>query len=99
MSQLPSPTELLTVLEQTEAALSSGDTEAADRTMSAAAELCRRMQAAGTSIPAADLQLMQGLAEQCGRSLMRLERALNAESQRDEKHRRGLMTYQASQRR
>ena len=94
-NQAPS-VELGERLRRAEAALASNDLEAADAQMAAAADLCRRLQAAGLGVPAAELGALRDLADRCGASLTRIGDALNAESMRDENHRRGINSYHAT---
>jgi uncharacterized membrane protein YccC len=91
-SRAPS-TELAEQLGRAEAALGRDDLETADALMAGAADLCRRLQTSGLGVPPAELAQLRELAERCGASLTRLSRALNAESLRDDNHRRGISTY------
>ena len=85
--------ELARTLESANAALARGDTEAANIAMADAADLCRRMQAAGLGVLATDQGVLRDLADRCGVALTRLAHELNAESFRDDNQRRGLRTY------
>jgi exosome complex RNA-binding protein Csl4 len=91
-------TELVDLLERAAAALAAGDSDAADREMDQAAAVCSALQARGVTIPAAELGAVQAVAERCGMALMRLRNDLNAESLRDDNHRRAVLTYQSGQR-
>ena len=52
----PSPVqELVDTLTRVAAALDAGESDAASADMEAAADLCRRLQSAGMSLPAAEL--------------------------------------------
>lgn len=93
MSTTSPAVELVSSLGRAEAALARGDSEAADVEMKAAADLCRRLQAAGVSVPARELGVLRELADRLGVALAQLARELNAESLRDENHRRGIVTY------
>ena len=86
-------TALQTMLTAVEQALALGDCEAADQQMGAAAALCADLQGRGITLPSASLPDMRELAERCGAALLRARDALNAESQRDDNHRRALLTY------
>ena len=88
--------ELAERLRLVEAALAANDVETADTHMTAAADLCRRLQAAGLGVPEAELGGLRALAERCGVSLLRVGEALNAESLRDGNHRRGITSYHAT---
>ena len=88
--------ELAERLGRAEAALAQDDLDAADLHMASAADLCRRLQAAGLGIPTQELDALRDLAERCGVSLVRVGERLNAESQRDENHRRGIVSYHAT---
>lgn len=88
--------ELAERLRLVEAALAANDVETADTHMTAAADLCRRLQAAGLGVPEAELGGLRALAERCGASLSRVADALNAESLRDGTHRRGITSYHAT---
>jgi len=92
-------TELMALLGRAAEAMNSGDCDAAEREMAVAAALCERLQNAGVTLPAGQLAAVQEVAEQCGLALKRVGKELNAESQRDENHRRAFLTYQATQRR
>lgn len=100
---MKTPTEaaadLLVALNEAEGALARDDSQAAEAAMAAGAAICRQMQADGQTIPAADLVALQKLATSCGVSLTRIGTALNAESLRDDNHRRALVTYQDTLRR
>ncbi len=85
--------ELLKTLAQADAALAVDDTAAAGVAMALAADLCRRVQAAGLGVPPHELGMLRALADRCGPALARLGQDLNAESFRDDNHRRGLRTY------
>jgi hypothetical protein len=91
--------DLATLLGRADVALAHGDTTAADVAMAEAADLCRRLQAAGLGVPADELGILRDLAERCGLALTRLGQELNAESFRDDNHRRGMVMYQTSLRR
>jgi hypothetical protein len=95
----PPAEELVSELGRAEAALACDDTETANVAMAAAADLCRRLQAAGVVVPPAELAVLRALAERCGLALTRLGQDLNAESFRDDNHRRGVDTYLAASRR
>lgn len=86
-------TVLQTLLASVEQALAAGDCEAADKQMDAAAALCADLQQRGLTLPPATLPAARELAERCGAALLRARDALNAESQRDDNHRRALLTY------
>jgi hypothetical protein len=88
--------ELAERLRQVEEALGANDVETADIHMAAAADLCRRLEAAGLGVPEAELGVLRALAERCGVSLSRVGEALNAESLRDGNHRRGITSYHAT---
>jgi hypothetical protein len=96
-AMLAAPADLVGFLEQAESALARGEHDTADTAMSAAAEICRRMQSAGVPIPNEEIGALQALVARCGTLLERMAAELNAESLRDDNHRRGLLTYQASQ--
>jgi hypothetical protein len=99
MNNVPAPSvELATMLGRADAALARGDMEAADVDMAAAADLCRRLQTAGLGISGTELQGLRDLADRCGVALGRLGEALNAESFRDDNHRRGISTYNGDRR-
>lgn len=99
MNDAPAPSmELATMLGRADAALARGDREAASVDMAAAADLCRRLQMAGLGIPATELQGLRDLADRCGVALGRLGQELNAESFRDDNHRRGISTYNGDRR-
>jgi hypothetical protein len=93
---LPPSQELAERLRRVEEALSANDLDTADAHMSAAADLCRRLQAAGLGVPQAELGALRALADRCGVSLSRVGDALNAESLRDGNHRRGMSSYHAT---
>lgn len=95
MNPAPS-TELADRLARAEAALQQDDLETADGHLAAAADLCRRLQAAGLGIPLQELGELRTLAERLGISLASVGERLNAESQRDENHRRGIVSYHAT---
>lgn len=88
--------ELAERLRRVEEALAAKDLEAANAHMTAAADLCRRLQAAGLGVPEAELGALRALADRCGASLSRAGEALNAESLRDGNHRRGITSYHAT---
>lgn len=93
----PTPTaELADRLRKADEALARNDLDVADAQMRAAAELCRRLQQAGLGVPEADLGTLRALAERCGAALDRIGRSLEADSLRDENHRRGIATYLAA---
>jgi len=93
----PAPSaELADRLERAQAAMEQDDLETADAHLAAAADLCRRLQAAGLGIPPEELGALRELAERCGTSLVSVGDRLNAESQRDENHRRGIESYHAT---
>ena len=93
----PAPAaELFDSMTRAAAALASGDTEAANVAMESAADLCRRLQAAGLGVPAIDLGQLRDLAERCGVALARLGRELQSDSLRGESHRRGISSYQST---
>lgn len=96
MSQSPPWTALRAILERIEADLARGDTESADAAMAAAVDVCDDMRGSGIQIPPDATEALQELAARCGKSLAGLARALDAESLRDDNHRRALLTYQAS---
>ena len=90
----PAPSaELADRLGRAEVALNAGDLETADTHLASAADLCRRLQAAGLGIPPQELDALRALAERCGTSLVSAGQRLNAASQRDENHRRGIVSY------
>src|SRR5262245_10033636 len=93
MSSTSPAAELVSILGRAEAALARGDSEAANVDMKAGADLCRRLQAAGITVPARELGVLRELADRCGVALARIAKELNAESLRDENHRRGIVTY------
>lgn len=100
MSAAPSPGEqLLATLGRAEAALSSGDKTVANEAMTAAADLCRRLQAEGRTLPAGELASVRALFARCGVELSRLEHELNLEGFRGDNHRRGISSYRAAMRR
>jgi uncharacterized membrane protein YccC len=93
----PAPSaELADRLGRAQAALEQDDLETADAHLASAADLCRRLQAAGLGIPPEELATLRDLAERCGTSLVSVGERLNAESQRDENHRRGIESYHAT---
>jgi len=93
----PSPAqELVAALTRASAALEAGDFEAADGDMTAAADLCRRLQSAGVTVPASELTRLRELYEKCGVALARVGQELNAASFEGEHQRRGLETYLAA---
>ena len=94
-NQAPS-VELAERLRRTEAALAQGDLKGAEAEMAAAAELCRRLQAAGLGVPPEEAGALRDLNERCGAALKRVGNALNAESLRDENLRRGISSYHAT---
>jgi hypothetical protein len=95
----PSPNDLVSELGRAEAALGRDDAETANVAMSAAADVCLRLQAAHIDVPAPELAVLRTLAERCALALDRLRLRLNAESLRDDNHRRGVETYLAASRR
>ncbi len=92
----PPSVELAQAMQRTLDALLAGDLQGADTHMQAAADLCRRLQAAGLGVPEAELGVLRTLADRCGESLARAGRALNASCHRDENHRRGIVSYHAA---
>ena len=94
MNAPPPATELIATLTRAAAALDAGDGEAANADMEAAADLCRRLQAAGVGVPALQLATLRALYDRCGVALVRLGEELNAASFRDEQQRRGMEAYQ-----
>ena len=93
MTEIDHAIALQTLLASVEQALATGDCEAADKQMDAAAALCADLQQRGLALPASALPAVRELAERCGAALLRARDALNAESQRDDNHRRALLTY------
>jgi hypothetical protein len=90
----PSPVhELVDALTRAAAALAAGQSDAASADMEAAAELCRRLQGAGMGVPAAELDRLRALYEQCGVALGHMSQQLNAASFQGEQQRRGLVAY------
>jgi hypothetical protein len=90
----PAPaTELVDALTRAAAALDAGDPEAAGVDMAAAADLCRRLQTAGLSIPAPELTVLRELYERCGVAVVRMGQELNAAGFRGEQQRRGMEAY------
>jgi ketopantoate reductase len=85
--------DLVAAMEQAQAALTKGDTEAANVVMTAAAEICQGLQASGIIVPAAEMERLRELTARCGVELTRLGHKLNAESFRDDNHLRGIATY------
>ena len=94
-SQTPS-VELADRLHRAQEALAQNDLSAADGHMAAAAELCRRMQEAGLGVPADEIEGLRDVARRCGEALARAGQSLNAESLRDDNHRRGINAYLAT---
>lgn len=92
----PPSVELAEALKRADAALQVGDLAAADGHMLAAADLCRRLQAAGLGVPESELGALRAVAERCGVSLARAGRTLNAACHRDDNHRRGIASYHAA---
>ena len=93
----PAPAhELLDALTRAAAALDAGNSDAAAADMESAADLCRRLQAAGLPVPAPELDRLRELYDRCGVALVRMGEQLNAASFRDENQRRGLEAYQAT---
>ncbi|HEY4184083.1 MAG TPA: hypothetical protein VGP07_03400 [Polyangia bacterium] len=88
--------ELAENLGRAHAALQAGDLATADTQMLAAADLCRRLQAAGLGVPDGELTALRELSESCGNSLARLAERLNASAIRNENHRRGITSYHAT---
>lgn len=88
--------ELAERLRQAEEALAKNDLSAADAHMAAAAALCRRMQEAGLGVPAEEIEGLRDAASRCGEALARAGQSLNAESLRDDNHRRGISAYLAT---
>ena len=93
MTDLDPAITLQTLLAKVEQALATGDCEEADKHMDAAAALCADLQQRGVTLPASALPAVRELAQRCGAALLRARDALNAESQRDDNHRRALLTY------
>jgi hypothetical protein len=91
--------ELLATLGRAEAAMSGGDKASANQAMTAAADLCRRLQAEGRTLPDGELAAVRELFARCGRELARLEHELNLEGFRGDNHRRGINSYRAAMRR
>jgi hypothetical protein len=91
--------ELVALLAQADAALARDDHDGAAEAMTAAADLCRRLQAAGVGVPASELVALRELGDRCGLALERMARELNAASFRGENHRRGIITYDRASRR
>lgn len=93
----PAPSsELVDTLARAEAALASGDMDAASGAMESAADLCRRLQTAGLGVPASELNVLRDLADRCGLALIRLGRDLQSDSLRGDNHRRGIASYQST---
>lgn len=93
----PAPAhELVAALTRAAAALNAGDADAAGADMASAADLCRRLQAAGVHIPPSELTTVRDLYERCGLALGRMGEELNAASFRDEAQRRGMAAYRAT---
>jgi hypothetical protein len=93
MNNLDPVVELVAMMGQAQAALTKGDMDAANVAMDAAAGLCRGLQAAGVSVPEAEMEGLRELTARCGLELARLGNELNAESFRDDNHRRGITIY------
>ena len=83
-------------LRRAQESLAQNDLGAADAHMAAAADLCRRMQDAGLGVPAEELEALRDVARRCGEALARAGHSLNAESLRDDNHRRGINAYLAT---
>jgi len=88
--------ELAERLRRAQEALAKNDLGAADGHMAAAADLCRRMQEAGLGVPAEEIDGLREMARRCGDALARAGESLNAESLRDDNHRRGITAYLAT---
>ena len=88
--------ELAERLQRAQEALVSGDLGTADAHMAAAADLCRRMQEAGLGVPAEEIEGLRDVARRCGEAIARAGQTLNAESLRDDNHRRGINAYLAT---
>lgn len=82
-----------------DAAMKVNDLDAANAAMTEGAELCLRMQTTGLSFPAEEAASLRQLSEQCGAALAELSNRLNERSLADDKHRRGLLSYQERMRR
>ena len=96
----PSPSaELLDLLAQADAAFARDDRESSLASIHEAADLCRRLQAAGVTVPAAELTALRELGARCGLAIERMARALYAASFREDNHRRGIATYDRAARR
>lgn len=91
----PSADELKVALGRAVAALEAGDLDTASGDMEAAAELCGRLQTAGVRIPGPELAQLRELYERCGVFLVQTGEKLNADSFREEQHRRGVEAYRA----
>lgn len=85
--------ELKAALTRSVAALEAGDLDAASTDMEAAAELCGRLQTAGVRVPGPELAQLRELYQRCGVFLVQSGEKLNADSFRDEQHRRGMEAY------
>lgn len=93
----PAPSsELIDTLAHAEAALARGSMDDANQAMESAADLCRRLQAAGLGLPAFELEVLRDLAERCGVALTRLGQELQSDSLRGDNHRRGIASYQST---
>jgi hypothetical protein len=93
MSQSPPFAALRATLERADSDLAGGDAESASLAMAAAADICRDLHARGVQVNPQDIGPLREIAARCGTSLARLASALNAESLRDDNHRRALLTY------
>jgi hypothetical protein len=87
---------LAEALARAETALAAGDVAAAAREMAEAADLCRRLQAAGLPVPAEHAESLGALSARCGEHLDRLASELQVDSRRNEQHRRGIVSYTGS---
>lgn len=87
--------ELMAALSRCATALDGDDLDAASTEMDAAADLCRRLQAAGMSLPGPELTRLRELYERCGVALAETGQKLNAASFRDGQHRRGMEAYRS----
>ena len=83
-------------LRRAQEALAKNDLAAADGHMAAAADLCRRMQEAGLGVPAEEIEGLRDVARRCGEALVQAGQTLNADSLRDDNHRRGINAYLAT---
>lgn len=86
---------LTEILACAEAALGTGDTEAAAVAMQSGAELCARLEAAGLPVPPSEISALRDRFDRCGVELERLTRELQSDSAKGENLRRGVASYEA----